>query len=90
MALNRYVLSSTVTVTPGAAATVVAGEPGTGGAAGYGSAPVASGPDLPSTYIKGTVIVLDPAGTVYAAIGVGNLRAYVAGQDDRGGAALSN
>lgn len=42
------------------------------------------------TFIKGTPIVLDPAGPLYAAIGAGNLRPYVQGQDDRGGAALSN
>jgi hypothetical protein len=34
--------------------------------------------------------VLDPAGSVYAAIGAGNLRAYVQGQDDVGHVALSN
>jgi hypothetical protein len=28
--------------------------------------------------------VLDPAGALYAAIGAGDLRAYVQGQDDRG------
>jgi hypothetical protein len=44
------------------------------------------------TFIAGTVITLDSALTngLYAAIGAGNLRAYVPGQDDRGGAALSN
>ena len=36
------------------------------------------------------MIELDPAGALYAAIGAGNLRAYVQGRDDRGGAALSN
>jgi hypothetical protein len=90
VALNRYVLTSTVTVTPGTPATLTPGEPGTGGAAGYGSAATASGPLLPVTFIEGTAIVLDPAGAVYAAIGAGNLRAYVQGTDDRGGAALAN
>jgi hypothetical protein len=28
------------------------------------------------TYIKGTPIILDPTGPVYAAIGAGNLRAW--------------
>ena len=53
------------------------------GAGEYGSA---SG----VTFIKGTVIELDPAGPLFAAIGAGNLRAYVQGQDDSGHAALSN
>jgi hypothetical protein len=34
--------------------------------------------------------VLDPASALYTAIGAGNLRAFVQGQDDRGGAALRN
>ena len=38
MALNRYVLTATVTVPADTIATVVAGEPGTGGASGFGSA----------------------------------------------------
>jgi hypothetical protein len=90
MALNRYVLTATVTVPAGTAATPTAGEPATGGPAGFGSASTASGPLYPATYIKGTPIVLDPAGALYTAIGAGNLRAYVQGQDDRGGAALAN
>jgi hypothetical protein len=47
----------------------------------YGSAPGL-------TFIKGTVIELDPAGPLYVAIGSRNLRAYVQGQDDAGHAAL--
>jgi hypothetical protein len=50
----------------------------------------ASGP----TFVPGQVIEFDPATTaglaLQSAIGAGNLRAYVPGQDDRGGAALSN
>lgn|GEM_PF-2338967 len=48
------------------------------------------------TLLRGMVIYADSsAGTtgpqlLYAAIGSGNLRAWVQGQDDRGGAALSN
>lgn len=53
------------------------------GAGEYGSAGGA-------TFIEGTVIELDPAGALYRAIGAGNLRAYVQGQDDVGHAALSN
>ena len=49
----------------------------------YGSAPGL-------TFIKGTVIELDPAGPLYVAIGSSNLRAYVQGQDDAGHAALAN
>jgi len=40
--------------------------------------------------MEGTSIMLDPAGPLYTAIGAGNLRPFVPGQDDRGGAALSN
>lgn len=91
MALNRYVLTSTVVVAAGTASTVVAGEPGTGGAAGFGNASISAGAeDWPTTFIAGTTIVLDPAGAMFTAIGSGNLRAYVQGQDDVGHAALSN
>lgn len=91
MALQRYVRTSTVTVPAGTPATVTAGEPGTGGAAGSGNVGISAGYALfPQTFLIGTTIVLDPAGPLYAAIGAGNLRAYVQGQDDRGGAAASN
>lgn len=90
MALNRYVLTATVTVAAGTAATVAAGEPGTGGAAGFGGAPTTGGPVWATTYIKGTAIVLDPAGPLYTLIGAGNLRAFVDGQDTVGHAALAN
>jgi hypothetical protein len=93
MALNRYVLTATVTVATGTAATPVAGEPATGGAAGWGNAAAAAGQGgglWPQTYQAGQVIELDPAGALYAAIGSGNLRAYVQGMDDVGHAALSN
>ncbi len=73
MALNKYVLTATVTVPAGTAATPVAGEPATGGAAGYGS--ISAGAVLwPQTFLAGTTIVLDPAGALYTAIGAGNLR----------------
>lgn len=88
MALNRYVLTATVTVAAGTAATLVAGEPATGGAFGTGA--TTGGPIMPSTFIKGTPIILDPASALYTAIGAGNLRAYVPGQDDVGHAALGN
>lgn len=91
MALARYVITSAVTVPAGTAATPAASEPGTGGAAGYGNASVSAGYGVfPQTFIAGTAIILDPAGALYGAIGAGNLRAYVQGQDDVGHAALSN
>jgi hypothetical protein len=90
MALNRYVLTATVTVPAGTAATPVAGEPQTGAPAGPGNAATTGGPLFATTYLAGTAIVLDPAGALYAAIGAGNLRAYVQGQDDAGHAALAN
>lgn len=89
MALSRYVLTATTTIAAGTAATVVAGEPATGGASGYGSAATTGGPLWPQTFVKGTAIVLDPAGPLYAAIGAGNLRAW-ADTEAVGHAALSN
>ena len=90
MALSRYVLTATVTVPAGTAATPAAGEPGTGGVAGYGNASISAGAVLwPTTFIAGTTIVLDGASALYTALS-GSLRPYVQGQDDRGGAALAN
>lgn len=90
MALSRYVVTATTTVPAGTAATVVAGEPGTGAPAGPGNAAISAGAALfPATFIAGTTIVLDPTGPLYAALS-GSLRPYVQGQDDRGGAALAN
>jgi hypothetical protein len=76
MALNKYILTSTVAVAAGAPATPVAGEPGTGAQAGFGS--VAT-PLSAAMFVKGMAIVLDPAGPWYAAIGAGNLRAFTDG-----------
>lgn len=92
MALNRYVLTATVVVPAGTITTpIVAGEPGTGGAAGYGNTSTSAGFGLyPQTFIQGTTIVLDPAGPLFTAIGAGNLRAYTQGTDDVGHAALAN
>ncbi len=90
MALSRYVLTSTVTVPAGTAATPAAGEPGTGAPAGPGNAAISAGAVLwPTTFIAGTTIVLDSASALYTALSA-SLRPYVQGQDDRGGAALSN
>lgn len=105
MALARFVVTATVTLTPDTIATMVAGEPGTGGAAGFGStatiAPAAGSSGkygwLPLVFQPDTVIYADSAaGTdtgpklLYQAIGSGNLRAFVDGQDNVGHAGLSN
>ena len=96
MALNRYVLTATVTVPADTIATVVAGEPGTGGASGFGSAQSVSPATAtkfglwPMTFLSGQAIVLDPAGALYAAIGAGNLTAWIDGASNVGHQALSN
>jgi len=100
VALARYVVTVDVTV-PGAftpdvqagaasATPLGVGSPanfGTGGRAGW------SGPG-PVTFKRNQVLMIDTATTagaaLQAAIGAGNLRAFVPGQDDRGGAGLSN
>jgi hypothetical protein len=102
MALGRFVLTANVTLTPDAVAAVVAGEPGTGGASGFGSSATlatATAGDFglwPMTLLKGTVIYADSVNSttgpsiLYQAITSGNLRAYVQGQDDVGHASLGN
>ncbi len=62
MALSRYVLTSNYTLAAGTPATPVAGEPGTGGAAGYGSAATTGGPLFATTFLASTPLILDPAG----------------------------
>lgn len=75
MAINQYVLTTTVVVAAGTTAAVVAGEPGTGGAAGFGNTAVSAGFDVrPETFVKGQKIMLDPTGALFTAIGSGNLR----------------
>jgi len=65
MALSRFVVTARVTVTPDTLATLVMGEPGTGGAAGFGSVETVSpGTDgkygwLPVTFLPGMVVVAD-------------------------------
>jgi hypothetical protein len=90
MALNRYVLTSTVTVPAGTASAV--SQPG--GTVSWSGPSGAWAEGFPVTFAQGQVIEFDPATTAGAAlqsaIGAGNLRPYVQGQDDRGGAALSN
>lgn len=94
MALGRFVLTATVTVPAGTftddAATGLRFGTGSNaqGAATWGS-------NGGATFLQGTVIYADSGGTggagaLYTAIGSGNLRAFVDGQDDVGHAALSN
>ncbi|HEY2638964.1 MAG TPA: hypothetical protein VGI66_03645 [Streptosporangiaceae bacterium] len=87
MAINNYVLTATVTVAAGTPATVVAGEPGTGGPAGYGNVGETAGTwaqPWPTTFLKGQLIALDPAGQLFAAIGSGNLRQVTPAQESGG------
>lgn len=81
MALNRYVLTAPVTVPAGTPAAVTAGEPGTGGAAGFGSTGISAG----------IGVVRDSASPLYTYLnGQGVLRPYQQGIDDVGHAAISN
>jgi len=71
VALARYVLTANVTLTPDTVAAIVAGEPGTGGPAGFGSSatiiPAAGSqgkyglPGMPLTLLAGTAIYADSA-----------------------------
>lgn len=92
--LNRFVVTATVTIPAGTVSTVVAGEPGSGGAAGFGNSSTSAGAGLfPMTITAGTAIMLDngtPSAMYTALNTLGVLRPYVAGQDDVGHAALSN
>jgi hypothetical protein len=90
MAVQRWVLTATVTIPPGTPATPTAGEPETGGAAGHGSATTTGGQLFSVTFLSGTAIILDPAGPLYAAIGAGNLRPFTDGTDTVSHAATSN
>jgi hypothetical protein len=78
MAINQYVLTATVTVAAGTPATAVAGEPMTGGLASVaGTIAETAGAWAdpgPRTFLKGQKIMLDPAGSLFTAIGSGNLR----------------
>jgi hypothetical protein len=92
MALNKYVFTATVTVPAGTTATPAAGEPGTGGPAGFGNSSISAGAVLfPQTLIKGTPVVLDTASALYIYLnGQGVLRAWVQGTDDVSHTAISN
>jgi hypothetical protein len=95
--LQRYVVDAPAAmpwpVIPAGTPSIPAAlQPGTGGPAGRGNAAISAGAGIyPQSLLPGQVVVLDPAGAVYAAISaVCTLRPYVQGQDDRGGAGLSN
>jgi hypothetical protein len=90
MALNRYVVTADVVIPAGTAATLTPGEPGTGAPAGPGNAATNGGPVWATKILKGTAIVLDPAGPLYSQIGAGSLRPFVDGQDSVSHAATSN
>lgn len=90
MAINNYILTGQITVAAGTAATVVAGEPGTAGASGYGSVSTTGGPTWAQTYLKGQLIALDPAGALFAAIGGGNLRLVTPAQETGGSYGTAN
>jgi hypothetical protein len=81
MALGRYVVTADTTV-PAGTPTAVPGGPGTVSWSGPGP--------YPAVYPRNTVLLLDPAGALYAAIGAGNLRAFTDGTDTVGHAGLSN
>jgi hypothetical protein len=89
MAVGRFVLTADVVVPAGTAATVVAGQPGTGGASGFGSAATTGGPLWPTSYARGQVIVLDTGSALYTALSA-SLRAWVDGQDSAGRPGISN
>lgn len=88
MALSRFVVTSQVTVSPGAV---------TGGNFGSATTAGTSWSELwPVTFLRGQVIWADSsAGStgpqlLYQAIGAGNLRAYVDGQDSPGRDGMAN
>jgi hypothetical protein len=88
MAFQRFVLTATV-VCPGGAH--LPGSPGAGrhGPAGPGSAVGRLSP--PVTCVKGTVVILDPGGEAYRAIGPEHLRPFTLGRDEHGrGGALAD
>lgn len=101
MALNRYVLTATVTVPAGAftADVITGGTPstttGAGAPADFGTGSWAQSAGhyesgAGATWYAGQVIWADPAGKLFTAIGAGNLRAFTDGTDAAGHAALSN
>jgi hypothetical protein len=98
--LNKFVILANVTVPAGTLSTVVPGDPGSGGAAGYGdssAAPMTGAPwgygTMPMSFQAGTAIVLDngtPSALYTVLNGLSAIRAYIPGQDDVSHAALGN
>lgn len=82
MALNRYVVTADTILPAGTATAVAGGQGNTVSWSGTGG--------LAPTLRRGQVLMLDPAGALYTAIGAGNLRPWVDGQDTVGHAGLSN
>lgn len=91
MALSRFVVTSPVTLPSDVLAAIAGGFGSAGGTAAAGHWDITG-----ATFVQGQVIMADSsAGSngpqlLYQAIGAGNLRAYVQGQDDVGHAALAN
>jgi len=98
MAYGRWVVTARVTVAAGTPSAVA--QPGGTVTWSNGSGSSSKwAPPAPVTFLPGQVIYADdtapgtaPTGPqqLYQAIGAGNLRAYVPGQDDIGHAALAN
>ena len=88
MALARFVVTGNITIAPGAA---------TGGTYGSASTAATAWSELWGVnFQRGQVIICDssagstPPQLLYQAIGAGNLRAFVDGQDTVGHAGLHN
>lgn len=96
MALSRFVVTAQVTVPAGTPALVTTGPGGGFGCESWAGVSGAYGGPYPQVYRPGDVILADSsAGStgpqlLYQAIGSGNLRAFVQGQDDVGHGGLSN
>jgi hypothetical protein len=98
--LNKFVVILNITVPAGTLSTVVPGDPGSGGAAGYGDSsatPMTTTPwgygVMPLSFQVGTAIVLDSGGggTLYNILaGLSAIRAYIPGQDDVSHAGIGN
>lgn len=91
MAISRWVVTANLTLPPDVLAAISGGNGSAGGTDAAGHYGITG-----ATITEGTVLYADSsAGTtgpqlLYQAIGAGNLRAYVQGQDDVGHAGISN
>jgi hypothetical protein len=90
MALSRFVLTASVTVPQGTPTAV----PGGLGLVSWAGPASAWAEGFPVTFQRGQVIEMDTATTagaaLQAAIGAGNMRAWVDGQDTVGHGGISN